>query len=167
MLLVSAELTLPESHRSGLSSCAALDATRISYADCLPPDSRQLRFGVASPTPIGLLNVSTRSVVGVTFPPAESAGATVLIASGTAPMTASEAAKRPMTLVLKFSSLVFRRRDRTKRRDASRRGKSPGFGRSRVFPGREARNGQLRLASRSIMVSCVPRAQTVDQGRSR
>src|SRR3954469_24551691 len=110
MLLVSLELTFPESHRSGLSSCAALDATRISYADWRPPDSRQLRFGVASPSPIGLLNVFTRSVVGVTTAPAGSAGATALIASGTVPMTASVAAKRPMTLDLKFSSLVRRRR---------------------------------------------------------
>src|SRR4051812_24862000 len=110
MLLVSPELTLPESHRSGFASCASLDATRISYADCRPLGSRQLRFGVASPSPIGLLNVFTRSVVGATLAPAGSAGATVLIASGTAPRMTSEAARRPMTLVLKFSSLILRGR---------------------------------------------------------
>src|SRR4051812_28768875 len=108
MLLVSLELTLPESHRSGFASCPSVDATRISYAAWRPPDSRQLRFGVASPRPIGLLSVFTRSVVGVTPPPAGSAGATVLIASGTVPTIASEAATRPMTLDLKFSSLMLR-----------------------------------------------------------
>src|SRR3954447_5249306 len=159
MLPVSFELTLPESQRSGVSSCAALEATRISYAVCLPADSRQLRFGVASPSPIGLLNVFTRSVVGVTLPPAESAGATVLMARGTAPTMTSAAAKRPTTLDLKFSSLVTRRsvdaandrlrpRNNNRQRYApSRRGKPLGPRRSaqlltlrsRGFPRREAR----------------------------
>src|SRR3954447_16271462 len=99
MLFVTLDVTLPESHRSGLSSCAALEATRSSYADCRPPDSRQLRFGVASPSPIGLANVFTRSVVAVTLPPAGSAGAPALTAKGNAP-AASSTASRVLTLNL-------------------------------------------------------------------
>src|SRR3954467_14855300 len=146
MLLVSLELTLPESQRSGVSSCPALEATRISYAVCLPPDNRQLRFGVASPSPIGLLNVFTRSVIGVTLPPAGSAGATVLIASGTAPMTASEAARRPMSLGLKFSSLVLRRR--TDAANDRYRPKSPLYDRAARFaPGKSPRSNLLMVQS--------------------
>src|SRR4051812_33160403 len=141
MLLVSVELTLPESHRSGFSSCAALEATRISYALCLPLESRQLRFGVASPSPIGLANVSTRNVVALTFPPAGSAGATVLTTGGTAPITAS-AASEVLTLDLIYSPLVDMAQDTCHKRSpsiklhrpgGSRRGKSPGSPKSGVF----------------------------------
>src|SRR3954451_24398846 len=66
MLAVRLELTLPEAHRSGWSSLAALEATRTSYAVCRPPDSCQLRVGVASPSPIGLVSVFTRSACAVT-----------------------------------------------------------------------------------------------------
>src|SRR5689334_11845945 len=75
MLLVSLELTLPESHRLGLSSCAALDATRTSYAVCRPADRRQLSSGVASPSPVWFVCVLTRSVVADTVPAPVSPGA--------------------------------------------------------------------------------------------
>src|SRR3954447_18247504 len=60
MLLESLDRTLPESHTSGRCSLHGLDATWIWYAVCRPSESLQLRFGLASPTPIGFVCVSTR-----------------------------------------------------------------------------------------------------------
>src|SRR3954470_13831742 len=149
MLPVSLELTLPESHRSGFSSCAALEATRISYALCLPPVSRQLRFGVASPSPIGLVNVFTRSVVAVMLPPAGSAGAPALTASGRMP-AASSAASRAFDLI--FSPLVLQRFavpktiaiDQTTHWRRFAPGKIPRIGKNLgVFPGANATRPNL------------------------
>src|SRR4051812_15335542 len=93
MLLVSLELTLPESHRSGFSSCAALDATRTSYALCRPAERRQLSSGVASPSPIGFDCVSTRSVVADTARALAAPGACAAPASAIAPAAATAASR--------------------------------------------------------------------------
>src|SRR3954454_2478823 len=91
MLVVSVELTLPESHRSGFSSCAALDATRTSYALCRPADRRQLSSGVASLSPIGFDCVLTRSVVAATARPLASPGAWAAPMSAIVPAAATAA----------------------------------------------------------------------------
>src|SRR5262249_51407322 len=95
MLLVSLEATLPESHRSGVSSCAALDATRTSYAVWRPPDRRQLKFGVASLSPIGFVSVFARSVWTVTALPSAPAGAFAAPTSSTPHAVATTAAATP------------------------------------------------------------------------